>query len=759
MNVPKTTLIILALAMCPWAQQARGEPLSTAISYQGQLKQNGQPVSGATALRFSLFDAATEGNLVAGPLVFDGSAGGLALVQVTGGLFNVELDFGPGAFSGGARWLEVAVPAPDGSGDTVLSPRQPVTAAPYALNVRGLNMDESGGLQMAGDIQTSGKVSASAFASNSPLILEAPKHTERARIDDITGHFGIGTPTPLARLHIGGTPGTDGLMFPDGTLQTTAATGGGSGFWAANGSHISNTNTGNVGIGATNPRARLHVTETFLGVLNSGLAGDLIVVEDGDAVLGLYSDASGISGSAISLGEVSGFGTLTDKWTMGRNTALGGKKLFFSFGPNADYLQNANVMMLGQGIGSTVEIVNNSVFGGRLDLVTTYTGKLEGSLGAVAFKDASGVRHGGMSYRVPSAGDGRLILSAGGADHVSILSNGNVGIGVTAPSAKLQVAGDSPTPVVSAFNNHNGGSGTAHAISGSIGLFMQNASSAAVVGENLSSGASGYGVWGIHAGGGAGVYGTTFGGAGVRGKTLGSGKAVEGVVADGASGFAGYFAGRSYFSENVGIGTTNPGARLAVTELGTEGLALFTQLGNGPGVTISIANSGSNNAALQVSTTGLAPALRVAGGAEIDLLQITGADLAEKFPASEEMKPGIVAEIDTDNPGMLRIARGAYNRRVAGVVSGANGLSAGAVLGNLPGSESAPPIALSGRVWVSCDASQSAIDVGDLLTTSDTPGHAMKVTDYARAQGAILGKAMTALSGGAGMVLVLVTLQ
>ena len=49
------------------------------------------------------------------------------------------------------------------------------------------------------------------------------------------------------------------------------------------------------------------------------------------------------------------------------------------------------------------------------------------------------------------------------------------------------------------------------------------------------------------------------------------------------------------------------------------------------------------------------------------------------------------------------------------------------VLGNLSRHEDAPPVALSGRVWVYCDAGKHAIEPGDLLTTSATPGHAMKV--------------------------------
>ena len=69
------------------------------------------------------------------------------------------------------------------------------------------------------------------------------------------------------------------------------------------------------------------------------------------------------------------------------------------------------------------------------------------------------------------------------------------------------------------------------------------------------------------------------------------------------------------------------------------------------------------------------------------------------------------------------------------------------------------PVALTGRVYAMVDTIYGSVEPGDLLTTSDTPGHARKVTDPARAQGAILGKAMTPLSEGKGLVLVLVALQ
>lgn len=210
----------------------------------------------------------------------------------------------------------------------------------------------------------------------------------------------------------------------------------------------------------------------------------------------------------------------------------------------------------------------------------------------------------------------------------------------------------------------------------------------------------------------------------------------------------------------VGIGTTAPEYKLHVrggsdTEPGSGG---YVVIGSTAGANISIDDNeimARNNGAtstLFLNNDG--------GTVRVPVLEITGADMAEKFPVSEEVKPGMVVQIDRDNPGQLCLARGAYNRRVAGVVSGANGLSVGVVLGHLPGLEGAPPIAMSGRVWVHCDATNGPIQPGDLLTTSDKPGHAMKVLDYPRAQGAIIGKAMSGLNlGETGLVLTLISLQ
>lgn len=102
----------------------------------------------------------------------------------------------------------------------------------------------------------------------------------------------------------------------------------------------------------------------------------------------------------------------------------------------------------------------------------------------------------------------------------------------------------------------------------------------------------------------------------------------------------------------------------------------------------------------------------------------------------------------------------AYDNRVAGIISGAGGVEPGMFMGQSGSvADGKYPVALTGRVYCLADAGQHPIQPGDLLTTSAVTGHAMKVIDHNRAQGAIIGKAMTALPQGKGLVLVLVSLQ
>lgn len=147
--------------------------------------------------------------------------------------------------------------------------------------------------------------------------------------------------------------------------------------------------------------------------------------------------------------------------------------------------------------------------------------------------------------------------------------------------------------------------------------------------------------------------------------------------------------------------------------------------------------------------------------ATVRRLTITGgADLAEPFAMSHDgLEPGTVVVIDEKNPGKLRRSTHAYDKKVAGIVSGANGIEPGISMIQEDKLEAGENVALSGRVYVKANTAAGIIEPGDLLTTSSTAGEAMKAAKHDKAQGAILGKAMTSLNEGTGMVLVLVTLQ
>jgi hypothetical protein len=157
--------------------------------------------------------------------------------------------------------------------------------------------------------------------------------------------------------------------------------------------------------------------------------------------------------------------------------------------------------------------------------------------------------------------------------------------------------------------------------------------------------------------------------------------------------------------------------------------------------------------------------LDVVGRVKCQVLEITGgSDIAEPYtiaPAGDvEPRPGMVVCIDPNQIGKLRVSTGAYDTAVAGIVSGANGVNVGLTLtqtGSVADGEL--PVAAAGRVWCYVDAdANGAVKAGDLLTTSSTPGHAMRA-ESGKANGAILGKAMSSLESGRGMVLVLVGLQ
>ncbi len=149
MNAGKSRLAVaLMLTLHGWAAQPRAVDAATAFTYQGQLLLSGSAVNDTCSMQFRLYNQAAGGTLV-------GTVGPQA-VLVTSGVFTTLLDFGGGALGTGNRWLEISVDC--GTGLTLLQPRQPLTAAPYAYFADTIASNAIGSQQLQGNAVSSDKI-------------------------------------------------------------------------------------------------------------------------------------------------------------------------------------------------------------------------------------------------------------------------------------------------------------------------------------------------------------------------------------------------------------------------------------------------------------------------------------------------------------------------------------------------------------------------------------------------------------------------
>ncbi|PWU06452.1 MAG: hypothetical protein C5B51_12235 [Terriglobia bacterium] len=280
-----------------------------------------------------------------------------------------------------------------------------------------------------------------------------------------------------------------------------------------------------------------------------------------------------------------------------------------------------------------------------------------------------------------------------------------------------------------------------------------SAQGSAVVGESQkwmgvygksSSMTGGAGVWGEAIGPGVvgksqtwhGVYGetsSTTGGAGVWGEHKGNGNGVVGIGHGG-----------------VGVWATSEGFEAVHAESKSPATAAIAAYQLNPAGT---------GAAIYGESRGHGPAAFFRGDVVVTGdIKLINADCAEEFTIGvEAVEPGTVMVLGDE--GALFPSAKSHDRRVAGVIAGAGDFKPGIILDKqaLPGNRQ--PVALVGKTFCKVDAGYGSIQIGDLLTTSDTPGHAMRASDPAKAFGAVIGKALCPLQSGKGLIPILIALQ
>ena len=635
--------------------------------------------------------------------LFNTNSGGSAIagpitntaVGVTNGLFTIPLDFGS-VFDGTTLWLQIAVRTNGGGTFNALTPRQQLTPTPYAIFAEGANAAGLTGAIPSGDLSGT---------YGSPITLNNAGNSFSGNGSGLTGVNAL-------------------------TLDGLGATA----FWNTTGN--AGTTAGVNFLGTTD----LQPLELHVGGMRSFQLRPTTNASNVSNIVNVLAGSSAnYVGPSVFGGTIAGGGALRYiAVTAGSNSVLN------DFGTISGGLGNTTMS-----IGATVAGGENNSSGGVFAFPTVGGGDGNQSVGYAT--TISGGENNSASQFYDAVGGGSGNSAQGGSSTVPGGANniaggsGSFAAGQDAQTthAGTFIWGDGSVSPFTGANFDNGFN-----VLASSGVFFFNGSQGVHV-DYLNQNA------------GSINYGLRFG-AGASGEGIAS----ERVPGGNQFGLDFYTSGNNRMSiaNNgfVGINTTNPTTRLEVNGEflmvdGKSGVqAYLGDDGSGGDVQVGALESGITSVSFYNETDG--------AFMHITCSSITikgGADLAEPFEISSaaSVPEGAVVVIDDKNPGHLKLSSQAYDTRVAGVVSGANGVNPGIQMQQEGMLEGGKNVALTGRVYVLADASNGAIHPGDLLTSSATPGHAMKVTNHAKAQGAILGKAMTSLDQGKGMVLVLVTLQ
>jgi len=541
---------------------------------------------------------------------------------------------------------------------------------------------------------------------------------------------------------------------------------------------------GNVGIGTNAPAFRLDVA----GPIRSTSGG--FIFPDGT----VQTTASVCSNCGSSQWTTSGSNIFYNGGNVGLGTSTPNAKLVLASGSIGLGTNNISPWTHHT---SVIESLNTSLFFGLIgDIHVTSNGYHSNGWRYRENGPASNYYlYSGQHYwRVAPSGAANNVLTW--TDAMTLTNAGNLGIGTTNPTRKLDLFGDvaglsfeagtgSPNSGVIRFGDNTGWK-------------LHFGRSRNSVGDALNSGTAGV-LMTVQDNGNVGI-GTTTPGfklevAGQVRSTSGGFVFPDGTVQTTAGGGGSQWttSGSNIFYNasggNVGIGGTNPLAKLHVAGVAAWGTAAFsgsewTSHFNLSGIedtyirggkSISRVIIGDVNAAVLIALLG--GNVGIGTGSPTSKLHVSGngrvtgdlivdgniaakyQDVAEWVPASEQLAAGTVVVLDPTKPNQVISASTSYDTRVAGVISEQPGITLGEK------SDNKVLVATTGRVRVRADATNEPIEIGDLLVTSDCEGFAMKSQPMEiggsriHRPGTLLGKALEPLKSGRGVILVLLSLQ